>query len=145
MTDESKLYPVIGREFADHQTVNHSAGEYSPDGAHVNTVEGFFSQLKRSIDGTHHHVSERHLHRYVSEFNFRYNRRKIADGPRTEQAIRQAAGKRLMYRETVVTPTSEPVEAPVQAKLSKLLSSYELSHTVAPYGRLHQVTDVWNP
>ncbi len=69
--------------------------------AHINTAEGYFSQLKRSIDGTHHHVSAKHLHRYVGEFDYRYNTRKVKDGERTVRAIRQSAGKRLMYEESV--------------------------------------------
>ena len=65
---------------------------------HSNTVEGFFSQLKRSIDGTYHHVSVQHLHRYLAEFDYRYSTRKDKDGERTMQAIRQTAGKRLTYK-----------------------------------------------
>ena len=63
-------------------------------------------QLKRSIDGTHHHVSRQHLHRYLSEFDFRYNTHKVADGDRAQRTIRQAAGKRLAYRQ----PAAEAVE-----------------------------------
>lgn len=70
-----------------------------PGAAHVNTAEGYFSQLKRSIDGTHHHVSKRHLPRYLAEFDLRYNARKINDGERMVQVLRQSAGKRLTYRE----------------------------------------------
>jgi transposase-like protein len=101
MTDELKAYKTLGRQFAAHESVNHSAGEYVRGGAHINTAEGFFSQLKRSIDGTHHHVSEQHLDRYLAEFDFRYNHRKVSDGERTERAIRQVAGKRLRYRDPV--------------------------------------------
>jgi len=64
MTDSSKLYPVAGREYAAHETVDHRAGECVRGEAHVNMAEGYVSQLKRSIDGTHHHVSAHHLHRY---------------------------------------------------------------------------------
>ncbi len=66
--------------------------------AHINTAEGVFSQLKRSIDGTHHHVSAYHLHRYVSEFDYRYNTRKIDDSDRTITAIQKTTGKWLMYQ-----------------------------------------------
>lgn len=66
-----------------------------------NTVEGFFSQLKRSIDGTYHHVSEWQLPRYLAEFDYRYSNRKVRDGERTENAIRLTAGKRLMYRDSL--------------------------------------------
>jgi len=97
MTDTFGGYAQIGKEFASHQTVNHSKDEYVRGNAYTNTAEGYFSQLKRSIDGTHHHVSKHHLHRYVSEFDYRYNSRKGTDGERTVQAIRQTAGKRLRY------------------------------------------------
>lgn len=73
MTDGYQVYRKPGQEFADHQTVDHGAGEYVRGEAHVNSAEGFFSQLKRSIDGTYHHVSERHLDRYLSEFDYRFN------------------------------------------------------------------------
>lgn len=98
MTDSFGGYLHIGKEFAEHQTVNHTKGEYVREDAYTNLAEGYFSQLKRSIDGTHHHVSEQHLQRYVSEFDFRYNTRKSQDAERTTQAIRQTTGKRLRYR-----------------------------------------------
>lgn len=97
MTDQARYHTVTGREFASHETVDHSAGEYVRGDVYSNSAEGYFSQLKRSIDGTHHHVSARHLGRYVGEFDFRYNTRKASDGERTVQAIRQTAGKRLRY------------------------------------------------
>jgi hypothetical protein len=98
MTDGSPVYTAPGQVFASHETVNHSEGEYVRGDAHSNTVENYFSQLKRSIDGTHHHVSHRHLDRYLAEFDFRYNSRKEKDGERTVKAIRQTTGRRLMYR-----------------------------------------------
>lgn len=98
MTDELGAYRQIGKRFASHETVEHGAKEYVRGDVHINTAEGYFSQLKRSIDGTHHHVSRRHLHRYLSEFDHRYNTRTDADGERTVQTIRQAKGKRLRYR-----------------------------------------------
>lgn len=101
MTDSFGGYVQVGKEFADHQSVNHGKGEYVRGDAYTNTLEGYFSQLKRGIDGTHHHVSEHHLGRYVGEFDYRYNTRKIADGDRTKQTIRQSAGKRLRYRDPV--------------------------------------------
>jgi transposase-like protein len=100
-TDASHLYTAAGRQFAKHETVDHGINEYVRDDAHVNTAEGYFSQLKRSIDGTHHHVSAHHLPRYLGEFDYRYNTRKMEDGERTKLAIRQAEGKRLRYREPV--------------------------------------------
>ena len=106
MTDQSKVYGKIGPQFREHHTVNHEADEYvrtTPKGRMVttNTAEGFFLQLKRSIDGTHHHVSREHLHRYLSEFDYRYSTRRLSDGQRTMKAIEQAAGKRLYYRDPI--------------------------------------------
>lgn len=99
MTDEHPGYHGIGKEFRDgHQTVNHSAKEYARGGASTNTVEGFFSLLKRGINGTFHHVSKQHLGRYCDEFSFRYNLRSVSDGERTRAAIRATDGKRLYYR-----------------------------------------------
>jgi transposase-like protein len=105
-TDESRLYRAAGKEFVSHETVDHSKEEWARGKAHVNTAEGYFSQLKRSIDGTHHHVSAKHLHRYVAEFDHRYNSRSLKDGERTVQTIRQSRGRRLTYRK----PTGEPEE-----------------------------------
>ncbi len=99
MTDEYPVYRKPGQAFAGHETVNHGNGEYARGKAHVNTAEGYFSQLKRSIDGTYHSVSEQHLHRYLSEFDFRYNARKVVDGERTEETIRRTTGKRLRYKD----------------------------------------------
>lgn len=103
MTDERAIYPAIGREFANHGTVNHSADEYVKLGGfmHTNTAENYFSILKRGIVGVYHHVSEAHLHRYVAEFDFRYNNRSahgVEDGDRAVAALKGIAGKRLTYR-----------------------------------------------
>ncbi len=68
--------------------------------AHTNTLEGWFSLLKRRVVGTFHHVSEQHLDRYVDEFAFRYNHRKETDAERTRKAIEGTEGKRLTYKET---------------------------------------------
>jgi transposase-like protein len=100
MTDEASYYKGLNREFqGGHHTVVHSKGEYSRGDVTTNAVEGFFSILKRGINGTFHSVSKKHLHRYVSEFEYRYNTRKITDGERTAMVIRKSQGKRLMYRE----------------------------------------------
>ncbi|MFA6206183.1 MAG: IS1595 family transposase [Methylocystis sp.] len=104
MTDESLIYPKIGEEFANHHTVNHSANEYARLGgyAHCNTAESFFSILKRGITGTYHSVSEAHLHRYLAEFDFRYNNRTglgVEDTGRAAKALKGAEGKRLMYNQ----------------------------------------------
>jgi hypothetical protein len=92
------------KDFA-HQTVNHGAGEYVRGEAHTNTVEGYFSVLKRGIIGTYHHVSQQHLKRYLAEFDFRYNARQalgVNDVTRTVRALQGASGKRLIYRDSFV-------------------------------------------
>jgi len=101
MTDELTAYEKTGNGFASHQTVTHSKYEYVRGDVYTNTVEGFFSLLKRGINGTFHHVSKEHLHRYLSEFDFRYNRRKVSDHERTISAISGFEGKRLTYRDSL--------------------------------------------
>jgi transposase-like protein len=101
MTDESGIYPAVGAHFAAHHTVNHSADEYVRDYAHTNTIEGFFSIFKRGMTGVYQHCSERHLHRYLAEFDFRYSNRialGVNDGSRTARMLQGAKGKRLTYR-----------------------------------------------
>lgn len=98
MTDGHIAYRDLGDEFADHQVVAHHRREYVRGEAHTQTVEGYFSLLKRGIVGTYHYVGEGHLHRYVDEFTFRYNRRKVSDGQRAAMAIRATEGKRLMLK-----------------------------------------------
>jgi hypothetical protein len=107
MTDSSPIYRfTLGKPFAQHSMTDHSKGEYAlPDGTHSNTVESAFALLKRGIYGTFHNVSRKHLHRYVAEFDFRWNGRKIDDGARTALAIRNAEGKRLRYKEPALTAT----------------------------------------
>ena len=88
-------------EFAEHGIVNHSIGEYARDDAHTNTVEGYFSILKRGIYGVFHHVSSYHLHRYTTEFDFRYNHREklgFNDSERNHAALKGISGKGLTYR-----------------------------------------------
>jgi transposase-like protein len=97
-TDESTLYPPVSGQFADHQTVNHSKKEYVRGNVTTNQAEGFFAQLKRSIDGTHHSVSPAHLHRYVNEFAFRRTTCKMQDFERLQVMVDQAAGRRLTYK-----------------------------------------------
>ena len=101
MTDESLVYPKIGDEFASHGTVNHSADEYVRHGGymHTNTVESFFALLKRGMYGQFHSVSEAHLHRYLTEFDFRHNNRHLSDAERADELLRGAKGKRLLYRQ----------------------------------------------
>ncbi len=103
MTDEAGQYRIIGPIYATHQTVGHRKGEYVRGTVHTNTIEGFFSLLKRGLIGTYHHVSEQHLQRYVSEFDFRYNNRTalgVNDTQRTDTALKGISGKRLTYRRT---------------------------------------------
>jgi len=98
MTDENKAYVRVGREFRGHGTVNHSARQYVRGTFwHTNTVEGYFSILKRGITGVYQHVSQQHLKRYLGEFDFRYNYRKVSDNERTGEALRGIVGKRLLY------------------------------------------------
>lgn len=98
-TDTFPAYNSVGKEFAGHETVDHGIGEYVRGKAHTNTAEGYFSQLKRSLSGTFHHVSEKHLDRYLAEFDYRYNTRKDKDGNKTKDAIKRTAGKRLTYQQ----------------------------------------------
>ena len=103
MTDEATLYPKIGKEFDGHYTVNHSASEYARLGGyvHINTAENFYSILKRGITGVYHQVSEAHLHRYLAEFDFRYNNRSalgVSDAERALKALKGIEGKRLTYQ-----------------------------------------------
>lgn len=101
-TDESKLYVGLGDVLASHETVNHYKKEYVRDDVTTNTAEGFFSIFKRGMRGVYQHCSEKHLHRYVAEFDFRYNHREalgIDDETRCIAAIRAAEGKRLTYHQ----------------------------------------------
>lgn len=100
MTDESPSYSFVADEFASHDSVNHGAGEYVRETAHVNTSESVHAIMKRGVIGVYHHWSEQHLHRYCAEFDFRFNRRKMTDGERLVEAFRKVEGKRLMYRQT---------------------------------------------
>jgi transposase-like protein len=99
MTDTGVLKGMKDRK---HSLVNHKADEYvrHEEGACVttNTVEGYFSILKRGINGVYHHVSKKHLHRYLREFDFRYNGRQVTDGERASEALKGIEGKRLMYK-----------------------------------------------
>ncbi len=101
-TDESIIYKVIGREYADHQRVKHAVGQYvryTDDGETITTnrIEGFWAGLKRQLHGTHHAVTRKHLHRYVSEAEFKYNNRGLSDGERTAKLIRASVNRRLTY------------------------------------------------
>jgi len=102
-TDEWSGYRVwVGKEFAGgHDTVRHSTFEYARGDVHTNSVEGFFGMMRRGLDGIYHSVSRKHLHRYLSEFEFRHNHRELDDGERTVAAIRAANNKRLTYADQV--------------------------------------------
>ncbi|HXL68248.1 MAG TPA: IS1595 family transposase [Xanthobacteraceae bacterium] len=100
-TDESRLYFGADEHFASHETVKHSAGEYVRDDVHTNSAEGYFSIFKRGMRGVYQHCGEKHLHRYLAEFDFRYNNRSnlgVEDGERAVRAVKGAEGKRLTYR-----------------------------------------------
>jgi transposase-like protein len=101
MSDELHAYDALSMGFAGHDTVKHSTGEYVRENVHTNTVEGFFSLLKRGIVGTFHHVSKGHLHRYANEFAFRYTNRialGVNDSERARLLVLGAEGKRLTYK-----------------------------------------------
>jgi hypothetical protein len=99
-TDESQLYTGSDTHFAGHESVKHSRKEYVRGEVHTNTVEGYFSIFKRGMRGIYQHCKEKHLHRYLAEYDFRYNHR-IAlgfnDRDRANEAVKGAAGKRLTY------------------------------------------------
>src|SRR5262245_7336786 len=89
------------KEFDNHSSVNHRADEYVRLGGfvHINTAECRFSLMKRAVFGTHHSISEAHLPRYLVEWDFKYNTRKMKDGERAALALKGAEGKRLTYRQ----------------------------------------------
>jgi transposase-like protein len=102
-TDESRLYSGSAKHFSAHETVRHSDGEYVRDDVHTNSVEGFFSIFKRGMRGVYQHCKEKHLHRYLAEFDFRYNTRTalgVTDAARATKALEGIKGKRLTYRRT---------------------------------------------
>jgi transposase-like protein len=112
ITDEGRWYVKLGREFASHETVDHWNKEYvryaiDPETGEeyvitTNTLENYFSVFKRGMKGIYQHCSEKHLHRYLAEFEFRYNNRSklgCEDGERAARAIKGAEGKRLTYRQ----------------------------------------------
>jgi transposase-like protein len=101
MTDEAAHYRSIGPRFLSHDIVTHSAGEYVRGDKHTNTIEGFFSIFKRGMRGIYQHCAEKHLHRYLAEFDFRYTNRVacgVNDTDRAAIALVGAVGKRLTYQ-----------------------------------------------
>jgi transposase-like protein len=102
ISDEFTAYWGIGKEFAGgHDHVSHSRKEYARGDVHTNTAESSFALVKRGIVGVYHNVSREHLHRYIGQYDFLWNTRKMNDGERTVFAIQSAEGKRLMYRQSV--------------------------------------------
>lgn len=102
-TDEATQYIGLGKRFADHQSVNHGKDEWVRGTAHSNTVEGFYSVFKRGMKGVYQHCDERHLHRYLAEFDFRYSNRAklgVTDKERADKTLKGIEGKRLTYRRT---------------------------------------------
>jgi transposase-like protein len=102
MTDEAVWYKSLGKTFASHETVNHAAKEYARGHITTNTVEGNYSIFKRGMKSIYQHCSEKHLHRYLAEFDFRYSHRVklgYSDEMRAAIAIKGAANKRLTYRQ----------------------------------------------
>jgi transposase-like protein len=100
-TDEARLYDKVGKEFAAHETVVHSREEYVRGDVHTNTIEGYFSIFKRGMKGIYQHCSEKHLHRYLVEFDHRYNTRTALgfnDTMRANKALAGIKGRRLLYR-----------------------------------------------
>jgi transposase-like protein len=103
MTDEAAVYRGVGFFFREHNVVNHGAKEYVRGDAHTNTAEGYFSVFKRGMKGIYQHCSEKHLHRYLAEFDFRYNNRialGVNDQSRATTALRGIVGKRLKYKDS---------------------------------------------
>ena len=128
MTDELRGYKGVGKQFKSHEVVNHSKYEYVRGNVTTNTVEGFFSILKRGINGIYHHVSQEHLHRYLAEFDFRYNHRKVEDEKRTIKAIMGFEGKRL----TIGTHQTERMEKKTGKKEERKITN-EKPISLYPY------------
>ncbi|MBY0371662.1 IS1595 family transposase [bacterium] len=102
-TDESRLYHGADEYFESHETVKHSLKEYARGDVHVNSAEGFFGIFKRGMRGVYQHCSEKHLHRYLAEYDFRYNYRMalgVGDEGRATMALKGIVGKRLTYETT---------------------------------------------
>jgi hypothetical protein len=101
VTDGSNVYRFIMPTKAQHESVDHSKFEWARGDVHTNTLEGYFSIFKRGLVGIYQHMDKNHLHRYLSEFDFRMNTRAklgIDDAQRTGIAVEGFAGKRLMYK-----------------------------------------------
>lgn len=113
-TDESRLYLGADAHVAQHETVNHTAKEYARGDVTTNSVEGFFSIFKRGMKGIYQHCDEKHLHRYLAEYDFRYNHREalgVNDEARAIKAVKGIVGKRLTYRTIGRTNGSKEIQA----------------------------------
>jgi transposase-like protein len=100
ITDEAKIYTVIGRAFDSHEYVKHGLNEWVRDDVHTNTIEGYFSIFKRGMRGVYQHCAKKHLHRYLAEFDFRYSNREangFDDTARADELLKGVIGKRLTY------------------------------------------------
>ena len=115
VTDQHKSYVGLAQDFASHHAIDHSK-TYVRGVIHTNFAESYFSLLKRGLLGTFHHVSHKHMQRYLTEFEFRWNRRKANNGERAEAAIIGARGKRLMYR-APVRKRGRPSKVEVQRRI----------------------------
>src|SRR5208282_2278732 len=102
ITDSHLGYTGLDKHFREHHAVDHSKEFVRAVILHTNFAESYHSLLKRGLIGTFHHVSERHLPKYLREFEFRWNSRKATDGERTAKAITGAKGKRLMYQDPLI-------------------------------------------
>ena len=103
MTDEASYYTLVGREFASHDIVRHNQGEYGRGEITTNTIEGYFSVFKRGMKGVYQHCGKKHLHRYLAEYDFRYNNRVklgVDDGERAIRMLSGVVGKRLTYQQS---------------------------------------------
>lgn len=98
VTDEAKGYKVLSGDVKGHETVVHARLQYVHNGFTTNHAEGYFSQLKRSIDGTHHHVSKEHLPRYLDEFDYRATTHDLDDSARMRDLMGRTGGRRLTYK-----------------------------------------------
>jgi transposase-like protein len=146
-TDEATYFRRPGRRFAEHETANHSAEEYARKGRRgqkvtTNTVEGYFSIFKRGMKGIYQHCGEKHLHRYLAEFDFRYSNRialGVDDMMRTALAIEGVAGKRLTYRRTRIDPSQAAASRAARAARLEALRAYRRTARAkfasAPRGR----------
>ncbi|MBC3758126.1 IS1595 family transposase [Hyunsoonleella sp. SJ7] len=96
-TDEYRAYKFLGN-FYEHSFVRHSASQYVDGVVHTNSIENFWSHLKRGIDGIYHHVSKKHLDKYINEYTFRFNNRNLSEGSKFDVAIANGVNKRLDYK-----------------------------------------------